>query len=64
MKCLVPGCTNEALCRGQCQSDYKASVKLVKAKKTTWEKLEKRGFAKPPLKGRVKVALGLVKSKR
>jgi hypothetical protein len=63
-KCLLPGCGNEAVCRGQCRADYRASRNLIEAGKTTWAKLERRGLAAKPQKTpRVKAALGLVKSK-
>ena len=58
--CLIPGCTREAGSHGQCKSCQNATRNLIKRGKTTWEKMEKKGYAKPlKIVSRVKAALGM-----
>lgn len=46
--CLYPGCKNNGRrVRGLCLVDYYLAIKLIKEKKTTWERLEKNGKALP-----------------
>lgn len=51
-KCLMTGCskTNIVAC-GLCSGCYQVAIRLVKAKKTTWDKLEKRGLCKRGRRG-------------
>lgn len=52
-KCLTPGCNSTSLiARGLCSAHYQEARRMVRDKETTWEKLEKRGLAKPPRYGR------------
>ncbi len=46
--CLHENCSVEMKHRGLCGSHYKASERLVKSKRTTWEALESKGLALPP----------------
>lgn len=40
-KCLTPTCRNSRVhSRGLCQTCYRTAANLVKAKRTTWKKLE------------------------
>ncbi len=40
-KCLYVKCTREAVTRGLCANCYAIALKIVKADRTTFEKLEK-----------------------
>lgn len=46
-KCLRRDCERPAVMRGLCNSDYNVAGKLVRDKKTTWDKLEKQNKAIP-----------------
>lgn len=45
--CLVDGCQTKAACRGICWKHYIQARRYVNAGKTSWEKLEELGVAKP-----------------
>lgn len=46
MKCLNPNCKRKEKSRGLCTTCYDIAAKLVKAGRTTWEKLEGENKAK------------------
>ena len=46
-KCLKPNCNGAIKSRGLCSDCYSAAVGLVKAKKTSWSKLEAKGKSLP-----------------
>lgn len=47
-KCLIADCGKLADCRGLCLTCYSSARAAVKAKKCTWEELEKWGLALAP----------------
>lgn len=47
--CLFPRCKRSERARGLCMCHYNVASRLVKARKTTWRKLERRGKAKRPV---------------
>jgi hypothetical protein len=47
LKCMVPGCGEDAALRGMCKRCYRAAGRLVRRKKTTWGALEKAGHCRP-----------------
>ncbi len=51
-KCVNPECSETEICaRGLCESCYRSASRLVKQKRTTWEKLEKKKLARPAGRG-------------
>lgn len=48
--CLIPGCNQSSKHRGQCESCYKSSLRLVNKGVTTWSELESRGLTNPAKK--------------
>ena len=46
-KCCIDGCKNDAVRRGLCDACWRSANRAVNAEKTTWEKLEEQGLAKP-----------------
>lgn len=66
-QCCVAGCSADAVTRGLCSKCYSSATALVKSKKTTWEELEKLGFAKPsqrdPSPSKLTEALAAAKKK-
>jgi len=46
MKCLIPGCEREGMCRGMCTNCYQLANKRVKQKRVTWKELIEVGLAK------------------
>ena len=53
--CLVPDCTyggNKTGCRGLCHTHYHGALRLVKAERISWAKLEAAGKALPPSRAR------------
>ena len=45
-KCLVPNCGHPQRARGLCLPCYKAALRLILEKKTTWQKLITAGKCK------------------
>lgn len=43
--CLIKNCNRSPARRGLCNACYQTFYKAIRAKKTTWAKLEKRGLA-------------------
>ena len=46
MKCLFPRCKKKENSRGLCRGHYGAALRAVKAKVTTWKRLEREGKSK------------------
>lgn len=49
--CLTKGCGKEQYSRGLCASCYAVALRMIKAKKVTWELLVDRGMATAPKRG-------------
>lgn len=45
--CLFPNCGGERAGRGLCKNHYNTASRIVRSKKTSWEKLEKAGKSLP-----------------
>jgi len=50
--CKRKGCDEPVFCRGLCSKDYQVAHRLVNARETDWETLEKNGKCDPPKRGR------------
>lgn len=46
-RCMMPGCLENASCRGLCMKCYSMANRLVQQGRTTWEQLEKNGKILP-----------------
>ena len=49
VKCLVPWCKKKVTARGLCIVCYDVALRLVRSKRTSWNKLEEMGKSLPAL---------------